>query len=771
MAGIYGGGNGNSDDRNRDGINDEFDRRPGNSGISEEYARKYDRRSEQEFTNRMETANQIEEARIRSEIDERNQNAFEDIKAAQSAVKFFPSVGKFIIPDENTWAAHAELVKDDETGLHFNPDRYVYFDKIVAERFGNPALYDPNHPDYASLEGLRTNLEVMRNDLIGMYLHDESFDPGDEIYIPKIAGIAAALGDALNNDKWWKRPFTTSIGVDVASVEGVGAREMYKFLLHKQDTAAKDTPLYNMISGALGIPNRSWQLEPLELTPYNSQALSAAPPIKKEQAAEIIQQQIAKTEDDIDLEIDRVVRSVSVARRLGTPELVDVPAHENAADEARTILRHLRNLSAADQSIEDWLDQGTFAERTARSEALSRLVENYGGQLKIAAEKTPGAVNSLVVRSANEAAGAMALAVAGHTLDSLPATNDRVITLEDALTNLPESWMARQDHSMNRLLDMLETGMEWATGQNVSDKSTADRLVEISDRIGANARKLQSVETMDAPARIESVELAREILRKLKGLDFADKDVEELIAPGSTNDNAALAQQLDEMIEIYRNLVSEAAQENPDIMNDERIRAANQSVGEFAHTVSLMAAKEIPASAAASQQISAEIANMPEAWKNLDGRTVNRLTQAMEAGVEQAVTEIQAQQEAQAKQNDEELAQQVSESSELDRHHHRRRKKKIKQVSSSLTKAAKRRNAGDMNGDGIADHLQGLNIKDDDLITLRQLSDNLRNASAQAAAVDVSAGNPLSGDDRSFAERTDPTRADRDKRNAKHTQI
>ena len=185
-------------------------------------------------------------------------------------VQFFPDVGKFIIPEDNTWAAHEALVKDEKQGLGFSPEKYAYFDRIVAEKFGNPALFDPKHPDYAKFEGLRTNIAVLRNDTIGMYLNDGSFDPGDERFIPVIASIASALGQALNNDKWYKKYITRSFPVDIANVEGRGAAEMYKFLLETQTTPG----IANTLLVNIGYLDRDWNLPPLATTPFSPENLA-----------------------------------------------------------------------------------------------------------------------------------------------------------------------------------------------------------------------------------------------------------------------------------------------------------------------------------------------------------------------------------------------------------------------------------------------------------------------------------------------------------------
>lgn len=264
-------------DANRDGLNDDVDRRPGNSVNSASYANLYDPRNEYEYTILPEVDDRVRAGEIRDEM------AYAAQRQVQSKVHFWPSVGKFIIPDNNSWAAHEQLVCDDSTSLHFNPGKYLFFDKIVAEKLNMPALTDANHPDYAKYEGLRTNLEVLRNDIIGIYLNDGSYDPGDEKYVSKIAGIADEVGEMLSNDRWYTRPFKPYISVDVANVKGVGAAVIYQHLL---DVQQKDSNMFsyffNNLKNLIGYPKRTWELPPIETTPFSDDNLAAPLPPPKQ---------------------------------------------------------------------------------------------------------------------------------------------------------------------------------------------------------------------------------------------------------------------------------------------------------------------------------------------------------------------------------------------------------------------------------------------------------------------------------------------------------
>ncbi|MCC6227421.1 MAG: hypothetical protein IT195_13595, partial [Microthrixaceae bacterium] len=465
---------------------------------------------------------------------------------------------------------------------------------------------------------------------------------------------ATALGEGLSNDKGVRRVLMKSINVDAANGEGTGAAVLYNYLLSRQQKPAGMLEgVRRRLCDVLGIVNCGWGLPGLETTPFSIEHLKAPPPLRK--------QCFSPTElanacaNDNDKMAVLGAATATAAQNLRSVDTLAPPAREESVEEARTILRWLRNLQFSEPTLEEWLNQGTPAEQVGKAEALARLVEVYSGLAHQSAAGRPELLRDLSVEEAGDAAGAIAMALARHSLSMLPPGHAAVPQLETALDAMPERWEMREHQSVKRLLSVIETGIERMTGLAAHAQSPVERLVEISERIRDTARRMRSVDSLEPPAREESIELAREILRKLKNLKLGDTPVEELMTVGKPEDKAAFAQAIDEMAEMYRNLLSEAAHANPAIMNDPRIKEANDAVGTFSHAIALMAAKEIPSSVAAAQKISADVTQMPEDWKGLHHRTVDRLMKSMEGGLEQAVSELMAQQQEQ----DENIAQEV----------------------------------------------------------------------------------------------------------------
>jgi hypothetical protein len=681
---------GNYGDSNRDGIDDDIDGKPGNSTESKQYAQKYDYGSGKEFgTVNLDRTEQIQIAQINEQNALRAQAARNASVNAQQQVHFWPSVGKFIIPEENTWAAHAELVKDDRTGLSFNPGKYLFFDKIIAEKAGIPGLYDKNSPDYTQYEGLRTNLEVMRNDIIGIYLRDGSFDPGDEIHVPKIKAIAETIGEALSNDTKFNRLFAQSMSRDIANIEGVGAAEMYKYVLSKQRKRAPMQPLRDKLNEVLGLkPDAIWELPPLDDTPYSPENLSAPPPhqkqaIEAEQAAAAAAGTALAAEQQINDPVQEVVNTSEQAMqpipKMAVEDL-EQAAKEASVEEARKILRALRNMEFGDRDIGEFIDQGTPTVQKNKAQALNKLAQIYELQIQLAEARNPELANDMFVQDGKAAAGAIRLSVAEYALRNLPKDHPQAAKIEAYIFSMPEQAKMRQDQPLDRLLDNMSTGLERASGSQVYDRSPSDRLIAMSNRIQKSARKMRSVETLDPPARIESIALAHDILRRLKDMEESRKPIRQVIETSTANEKAAIAQKIDEMVDMYKNLVSEAATINPELMKDERIQEGVEAIQDFSHAVKLMAAKEMPNSVASAQQIGADATQDPHEWDKLHDRTIERIAQSMEGGLESAVDAIEAQEQQEQDKAEEQGQDMVAEALA---HSNSRKKKRAKRWSRS----------------------------------------------------------------------------------------
>ncbi len=580
----------------------------------------------------------------------------------------YPSSGPFVIPAENTWAAHNHYLKATQGEMGFNPERYAYFDAIIAKKLNNPALTDPKHEGYARLDAMRGNIAVIRNFVLGHYEQTGEFKEGARPQIERIESIAESLGQALSNDKWGTRAFTRSTSMDVANIDGVGAMEMYKYLLEIQETPTVRQPMLASLKSFLALTNRDWALPQLAESPFHPAALAAPPPgyvstplpkpdttsdtydadaqsrdleTKAETKAPETKEQQAPAasaeKDAITESIEITEQAVKTANNLQSIDtLAEVPRDESV-EEARKILRNLRNMEFNDRSMEEFLDQGTPSAIVAKKQSFARLIDIFSAHLKNAQNGNPHlAQANAAVEQARDTSATIALEMAEHTRRMLREDDERERRLNQLIDSLPKEADLRITLPVERLLETLELGLETVSGRELAH-SSLERLMLSSERMEHHAVLMNEALRGQEAAREESIELARSVLLRLQQVPYGDQTLQEFIETAKPREQAAFAQQIEELSGMYHNLALEAAQTNPEIVQDNRITEGANTVKGFAHAVKLMAAKELPNSIASAQQISAADSGAPENWNDLSKQTVNRLVKTAEASLEKAL--------------------------------------------------------------------------------------------------------------------------------------
>jgi len=377
--------------------------------------------------------------------------------------------------------------------------------------------------------------------------------------------------------------------------------------------------------------------------------------------------------DPLDAQVASSEMAITSVRALGNVEDLPPPTKDESVEEARKILRWLRNMEFADRDVEQWLDGSSPKVVTAKKQALQKLVQILVVQIHQARRRNQELKEDINIDNAADALAAIALTMAEHTFNLLPDNYARLSELEAMIDDMPERALMRQSQSLAHLLDTLELGLERATGQEVSELSAASRLMVISNQIEKTAFELHGTDPLAPPEREESIDLARDVIIKLKRA-YGGMTLTEMIDQGTPDQKAAFAQAIGEMTEIYRNMMAEAIELNPDLADDPKFKAGNAAIGNYAHSVKLMAAMEIPSHAAATQQISAQAAHHPEQWGDLHDKAVERLIKNAEEVLEKAMEDLAEDQEQQ--QENETAREAMENAMQHDTAGHGKRKKK-----------------------------------------------------------------------------------------------
>lgn len=431
---------------------DDFDGNPGSSENSEAFDRRYNRDGYSEFTNRPDMDDWQEF--LYAEKDQAVSAHQQQLREAMTRVQYWPHAGRFIIPRQNTYAAHLALVREgNKVDIQFDPDTYLYFDKVIADRAAKPALFDPNHPDYAEYTTLRENLAVLRNDIMGIYMEDGSFDPGDEKYLPRLVQIAAEIGEALNADNRARNVVFPSLDTNIANIEAEGAAYMYEYIAERQ---AKPTFLgqtWAKIRDMLGQPSNQWQLPPIEQTAF-SQAALLLPPPENENLAKATQHELriraAQQAEELRMQIDTS----------DTSALGDVNAMERneAVKHGKVIIEWLRNIKFTDKSPDDLAQNYDPADTSDRD------------AMKLAATAFDQVMSSAQAHGVDLQGNEKILA-AGHVRDVIEHTMELMAKLEnpdsqaDSMSisaKQPARWKELSKDALSHLMETLKNGLEEA---------------------------------------------------------------------------------------------------------------------------------------------------------------------------------------------------------------------------------------------------------------------------------------------------------------------
>lgn len=461
----------------------ETDALPGSNENSPQYDRVFNPQGENEYSNLPENPNQIEEAIFLSRRNEYVRSLRSELRDALKRVQYWPNAGRFVIPKQNTFAAHLALVREGNTvDIHFDPSTYLYFDRIIAQHANSPELFDPRHRDYAKYENLRDNLAVLRNDIMGIYMNDGSFDPGDEKYLPKLMQIATLIGDALYVGNKPTKAVFDSLDKDLLNIEGAGAANLYEFLMEHQTS---DTFLGNVKAALLRIfarPDNQWHLPAIEATPFCSAGLTA--PAMRDELCTCSHRELQAW-------CAELAGQQLQAQPLATPAAVQAITsgeRREAINHGHTILEWLRNIKFSDKSLKDFIDTGNPASTLPERDAINALIDAYYDIGSTAFQTHPQLYLNPKIQVANEVLESLEHALQLMAKLEKPRSIADTMQISVDETQQPDKWNEMAGHTVDRLMQTLKGGLEEAVGameqqqmdMAAEQEELADRQIEMA---------------------------------------------------------------------------------------------------------------------------------------------------------------------------------------------------------------------------------------------------------------------------------------------------
>lgn len=469
---------------------DDFDGNPGNSLESERYAQTY-RTAEKEWSNELEPANELEMKRLLEDAKTRAKLDAE-LEEAESRIQFWPNVGKFIIPAEYTYAAHQQLVRSTKgADLHFNPDKYPYFDAIIVKKANRPDMFDPSHPKYDDYAQAREELAVVRNAVIGYFDEDPDSNHGDEKYVPKLVGMGESVGNALNNNGWLTPLFSKSLSSNLINIEGEGAAYIYQHLYNDQRSPTFLSGIRRAARRMIGLRAKEWELPPIEETSFSAEGLNAPPPpdllcMTKEQYASCCARRYKAWEQATKKNPEKYGHLESPV----TPDSWWQPvAHvkddekRESVEHGRIILRWLRNLKFSDKSAAEFVDAGTPQEKADNIEQIAQALNAFDETIERLKKDKPEALQDATIKDGQE--------VADHFRHMINLMASKEIPISVAATQQISA--ADQAHDVGKFKD-----------------KTVDSLVERME--AAEDKAIDTLAQQQAQDQQESLEMADAIM-------------------------------------------------------------------------------------------------------------------------------------------------------------------------------------------------------------------------------------------------------------------
>ena len=155
---------------------------------------------------------------------------------------------------------------------------------------------------------------------------------------------------------------------------------------------------------------------------------------------------------------------------------------------------------------------------------------------------------------------------------------------------------------------------------------------------------LATVDDLSQPVKTRAIELAREILEKLK-LKFSDTPVEALLDRVDTAEVYQLLRETQRLSDLFYMQAGRAALTHPDFFEDRDIVVAFDALGKLSCQAKLQALKyaEESGSDESALRIAREIEAMPASWRDPGTFTVGHLLGSVQIGLEKIFRQLQAQ--------------------------------------------------------------------------------------------------------------------------------
>lgn len=215
-----------------------------------------------------------------------------------------------------------------------------------------------------------------------------------------------------------------------------------------------------------------------------------------------------------------------------------------------------------------------------------------------------------------------------------------------AMSAPPEDAPASQDAMPVDFGEMADrnhiaTGAKQAVGQPPeAEQSTAEQLNDIANDIASAGALTMSVEELHEPTRRESIEIAKEILDKLR-VRLGEAFVSHGLGPFGA-ENLSILNSLKEVVKTFEFHLHKLAGLDPNIYENPAVKRANEAVGKLSHLAKseTLGAAQLHGDAQMIALIEAEMMQLPASWIPGEHDTFGGLFDDLYSGLEAVIDRI-----------------------------------------------------------------------------------------------------------------------------------
>ncbi len=204
---------------------------------------------------------------------------------------------------------------------------------------------------------------------------------------------------------------------------------------------------------------------------------------------------------------------------------------------------------------------------------------------------------------------------------------------------LPPAYEPMMEDLVDQFADMMDR-YNIAAPEHTSQQ--LDALAEQIDAIEQTAHSYQSIDSLQEPTRRESIEIAKEILRKLK-LALGQSMVGEGLNMDGTTDPFSILDALKGAVRVYEYHLHKVMQLDAAIMENPAVTAANQSIGKFgfiAKSMVLHTAKRLNDTRMV-KVVKDQLMKMPKSWAPKPTERYSTLLNDLEGGLNTVLSRYQ----------------------------------------------------------------------------------------------------------------------------------